>query len=494
MSPPPSPSGESRDGDGRRLRLGLLALLAALAGLRLLAAQAIPLTEDEAYYRLWAEGLRLGYYDHPPMIAWWIWAGIRIAGDTALGVRLLPVAASLVCTLLVFDLGQRLPGRRCGLTAALLYNATITVGAGALLAVPDVPASLFWLLALWAMARANGKPALWLCAGAAAGLACLSKYSALFLAPGAVLWLALSPAGRRMLRTPWPWLAAVIAAGIFSLNVAWNAEHHWATFAKQFGRVGASRFAPRYLGELLATQFLLLNPLIAVLAGVGARRAWKTGEPIGRMALLTSLPFAAYLALHSLHDRVQAHWPVPLYAGAALLAALAAEGAEGWRRRLARIAPVGLALSALGLGSMSLPRSLLPHGDPADVLRGWPTLAEQVAGVGEAHGAAWIGTLSYGVDGLLRAQPALRLPAVQLNERERWADLPPAPADLSKPGLVVDLKRRVDVARLKACFATVGAPTEIVRGLGRGPDSRYLAVPVAGARPGLLTRGCAAAG
>ena len=26
------------------------------------------------------------------MIAWWIWLGRQIAGDTALGVRLLPIA------------------------------------------------------------------------------------------------------------------------------------------------------------------------------------------------------------------------------------------------------------------------------------------------------------------------------------------------------------------------------------------------------------------
>jgi hypothetical protein len=36
----------------------------------------------------------------------------------------------------------------------------------------------------------------------------------------------------------------------------------------------------------------------------------------------------------------------------------------------------------------------------------------------------------------------------------------------------------------------VGAPTEIVRGSGRGADSRYLAVPVAGARADVLTQGC----
>jgi 4-amino-4-deoxy-L-arabinose transferase-like glycosyltransferase len=487
MSPPPSPSGSDR-----RLPTGLLALLAALAALRLLAAAAIPLTEDEAYYRLWATAPRLGYYDHPPMIAWWIWAGIRLAGDTALGVRLLPVAASLVSTLLVFDLGQKLPGGRSGLTAALLYNATITVGAGALLAVPDVPASLFWVLTLWAMVQALRIPAFWLCAGAAAGLACLSKYSALFLAPGAVLWLGLSQEGRRALRTPWPWVAAAIAAAVFSLNIAWNAQHHWLTFAKQFGRVGAGRLAPRYLGEFLATQFLLLNPLVAVLAGAGAVRAWKTKDAVDLMALLTSLPFLAYLIVHSLHDRVQAHWPVPLYAAAALLAALAAEGATGWRRVLTRLAPVGLALCGFGLGYMSLPNSLLRNGDPADALRGWPMLAKQVEGVGEAHEAAWIGTLSYGVDGLLQAQPALRLPSVQLNERDRWADLPPSRADLSKPGLVVDLRRRIDLAKLRACFATVGAPIEIVRGTGSGADSRYLAAPVAGARGDLLTQGCPA--
>jgi hypothetical protein len=211
------------------------------------------------------------------------------------------------------------------------------------------------------------------------------------------------------------------------------------------------------------------------------------------MAALTSTPFLAYLVLHSLHDRVQAHWPVPLYPAAGLLAALGAADAAGWRRVLARLAPLGLALTALALAWAALPASLLPSGDPADQLRDWPALAEQVQGVAEARGAAWIGTLSYGVDGQLAAQPGLRRPTVQLNERDRWADLPPSPADLSRPGLVVDLARRVDPERLKACFAVVGRPVEIDRGASRAADTRYLAVPVAGATPGLLAHGCEAA-
>ena len=474
MSPQPSPSG-----DARRLSVGLLALLGVLALLRLLAAASIPLTEDEAYYRLWAQHPRLGYFDHPPMIAWWIGAGIRIAGDTALGVRLLPVASSLLTSLLVFDLGQRLgPARQAsGLTAAILYNAALTVGAGAILAVPDIPASLFWVVALWALARTGRRPGFWLCAGAAAGLACLSKYSALFLAPGVLLWLGATPQGRRTLATPWPWLAAVIAVALFGLNVVWNAQHHWLTFDRQFGRVSPGRLAPRYLAELLAGQFVLLNPAVAVLAGAGAVKAWKGGDAVGRLALATTAPFAAYLVLHSLHDRVQAHWPVPLYPAAALLAALAVQDAAGWRRTLARIAPVGIALTALALGYMALPRGVLKH-DPADQLRGWPSFAGQIDGLRAAHGAAWVGTVSYGLNAQLQAQHASAAPVLQLNEAERYGDMPQAQADLGQPGLIVDLERRIDLARLKACFVGVGAPIRIVRGASASSESLYLAVPV----------------
>ena len=48
----------------------VLLLAVGLTALRLAAAGSIHLTEDEAYYRLRAQHLQLGYLDHPPMIAW----------------------------------------------------------------------------------------------------------------------------------------------------------------------------------------------------------------------------------------------------------------------------------------------------------------------------------------------------------------------------------------------------------------------------------------
>jgi 4-amino-4-deoxy-L-arabinose transferase-like glycosyltransferase len=494
----------------RRNRLGangaisrLALCLAALAVLRLLTAATIPLTEDEAYYRLWAQHPRLGYYDHPPMVAWWIWAGVHLVGDNALGVRLLPALSSVLTTVMVFDLGRRLGAARDGLVAALLYNCTLTVGVGAILAIPDVPASLFWVSALWLVAEAtrdppratlSKSPYWWRAAGAAAGLACLSKYSALFLGPGLLLWLSLTAGGRARLKTPWPWLAALAALAIFAVNIVWNAQHHWLTFAKQFGRVSPGRFAPRYLVEFLVGQALLLNPVVALLAALGAAKAWRSRARAGvaLLAAASSLPFLLYLILHSLHDRVQAHWPVPLYPAAALLAAHALKDAPAWRTGLARWAPLGAGLTSLALIYMALPHGLPIKGDPAAPLRDWPGFAQRIDRLRGQDGAAWIGTLSYGVNGQLQAQHRLGAPVLQINERDRYADLPAAVPDLIKPGLVIDLARRVDRAKLSACFAEVGPIQPLDRGKGRDPDSRYAAVRVTGPKIDILTAGCGA--
>jgi len=71
-----------------------------------LAAVIIPLTEDEAYYRLWAQHLRLGYFDHPPMVAWWIAVGQGLAGPSQFGIRLLPVLSAGAASLLALCLGS----------------------------------------------------------------------------------------------------------------------------------------------------------------------------------------------------------------------------------------------------------------------------------------------------------------------------------------------------------------------------------------------------
>ncbi|HEY1448718.1 MAG TPA: glycosyltransferase family 39 protein [Caulobacteraceae bacterium] len=470
--------------------------------LRLTAGGLTHLTEDEAYYRLWSMAPAFGYFDHPPMIAWWIWLGRTIAGDNALGVRLMPILASAATSVLVFDMA-RLAGasRALAARAAIWFNAALLVLAGGFLAVPDAPASLFWTLSVWCALKAGrGQPLRWWAgAGLAAGLAALSKYSALFIAPGMLLWLGASAEGRARLRTPGPWLAAAIAGAIFAVNVAWNADHQWITFAKQLGRVAPSRFAPQYLAELVAGQALLLSPLIALFA---AAAPFTRPRPEGESErdvdlapfLALSAPLAGYLLVHSLHDRVQAHWPAPLYPLAAICAAVAAERlsdkAPWWR--LAKAAPaLGFGLGAVALAVLATPGGAFGRYDLALPVRGWAPFAVRIEALRASVGAAWVGTTSYGLASELKVEPALRAPIVQIAERDRWRGLADGPGpNMSAPGLVIDLTRRMNVSALGGCFARVTPVAVITRGDPGEPGKFYAVFVVAGPRRDVLARGC----
>jgi 4-amino-4-deoxy-L-arabinose transferase-like glycosyltransferase len=479
------------------VRLAVLAL--GLTAIRLAAAANIHLTEDEAYYRIWSQHLQLGYFDHPPMIAWWIRAGRAICGDTPLGVRLLPSLACGLDTWLVGGLARRLGADdRTAFRAALWFNATITVCAGGMLATPDAPASFFWTLTLWLLAgawttRGAGQ---WMAAGVAAGLGALSKYSALFLAPGVLLWLALVPGGPARLRRPGPWLAALLAGGLFSLNVAWNALHGWEAFDKQFGRVAPAGLDPGHLVELLGGQFLLITPLIAVLAGVGAARAWRgRGREDGVRLMLpvaTSAPFALYLMAHSLHDRVQGHWPAPLFGAIAICAAAAAPQGPGRARILRWATPaIGFAVGAAALAAMAAPAlRLLGPGDPILALRGWPQFARDVEALRVRQGAAWVGTESYGVYAQLAFEDATRAPLLEVIERDRYWKADARPPDVAQPGLIVDLARRMAPRDVGRCFGQVTPVGELDRAGGGGKNQRYLAFLVARPKRDVWVRGC----
>ena len=491
MSAPLSRSGDTVD-QRPALPASLIAVVLATTAIRLFVAANLHLTEDEAYYRLWSMAPAFGYYDHPPMIAWWVWLGRHVAGDTPLGVRLMPILACGVSSLLVFDVARLIgaadaDARRAG----VWYNAMLLVAAGGFLAVPDAPAALFWLLTLWCALRAarGDAPAWWIAAGLAAGLAALSKYSALFLAPGVLLWLAWRAPTRRLLRRPEPWLAAAIAGAVFALNIEWNAEHHWLTFTKQFGRIAPRRFAPTHMATFLAAQILLINPLIAMFLAraLTTQRMRTVLTPL----VATSAPFIAYLLIHSLHDSVQAHWPAPIYPALAICAALAAEDAtrRGLWSPLARAAPmVGFAIYPLAILVLWLPATLLaPVAGP---VLGWPLFAQRLENIRITTGAEWIGSLSYGLAAQLADESVIHAPIVQIDERERYRGLVMPPPDLSHPGLIVDLARRVDPRLLSACFDTVKKMGALKRVEPSTPAKTYVVYQVAGPRRDMLRQGC----
>ncbi len=457
-----------------------LVALATLTALRLLVAGSSALSPDEAYYWTWSRALAPGYLDHPPMTALWIRAGTWLLGDTALGVRLLsPLAAGCGTLLLAaacIDLIDAAPTlrRECALVAAVLLNATLLLGVGAVTMTPDTPLLFFWTAALFALGRviATGDGRWWLAAGLAIGLALDSKYTVLLPGVGLALWLLATRGGRGWLRTPWPWLAGLIALLLFAPVLSWNARHGWASFLKQGGRTAAwhPADAARYLAELLGGQVGLATPLIFVLflCGMGriVRNPWSA--PAGSSLLgFVTLPAAVVFIEHALGDRVQANWPGLLYPGCAIAAA-----PLRWRWRGA--AACGLLLTALVyLQSTAAPVSLPRKLDVTLVrLAGWQRLAGQAEALARADrpAAAFIAADEYG----LASELAFSLPRdVVLAAEPRWRLFA-----LRHPGaggatglLLRSLRRRgVPDERLFSEAVPVG---ELCRGRGGRVAERY---------------------
>jgi 4-amino-4-deoxy-L-arabinose transferase-like glycosyltransferase len=481
-------------------------LLVAILGLglvRVWLAASLGLTEDEAYYRLWALAPAMGYLDHPPMVGWMIAVGRWIAGDTNLGIRFTAILVSLIGPLVLWRTAAILVGPGAAARRAVwLALAMPLLAVGGVIITPDTPSVLFWGLAGWALAElyASRNPNWWLIVGAFAGLGLASKYSNLFVGASILLWLSAFRANRPWFRCWQLWAGGAIAIILALPVVVWNYQHDWISFAKQFGRVGqGQRVTLAYLAELVGGSLGLMSPVIAVLAGLGllkvVRAAKANGDPPSALIAAGMLPFLGYLLLHSLHDRVQANWMAPLYPSFAICAAIALgavdtppNAAQAFGRLGRWAVGIGLVLSGLLYWHALHPLVQLPgQKDPVSQTRGWRELAAEVERLRTANGACWIATSSYATTGQLAYEIKDKAPVIQITERVRYLHLPSVdPALLKCPALYVDLDRRAGGALLEERFRSAKQLASVTRSHAGVPLATYAVYLVQGLDPAAL--------
>lgn len=492
-----------------RISLALVVLLIVLRGV---AAALLPLTADEAYYWLWSRHLAAGYFDHPPMIAWLIRGGTAMFGDTPFGVRAMGVVLSVPACWFVWRAALTVTRDedRAAL-AALLFNLTLMISVELLAATPDMPSVVTAAAFVYFLTRvqASGKGAWWLVVGVAAGLGLLSKFSMLFLAVGAFVWLLVdrnarpgadAPSKTKWLATPWPWAAAGLALLIFSPNLVWQSQHHWETFAFQFARVGNGHLTLGFVGEFLAAQFGLATPLVFVLMALGLLRATRVSSDRFLLAMLV-WPGLAYFLVHALHDRVQGNWPCFLYPVLAILAAdafaapastgeAAGHQGSGWRRRISMVAAPVAAVFVLAAYAQALYAPLPLRKDPVARLLGrdFAPAGNVAAALVHAHLADAVVTTDYETTAWLRfGQPGVKV--IQITEPQRFADAPSPPPALLQSRLIYLTEFRRDQHQLvQRDFAYIGFPTQLQSRFGyymghtvplEAPVSLYMIYPVA---------------
>ena len=310
----------SRHGSDNGLWVGVAFMVVALTVLRVALCGVTELLPEEAYYWTYAKHPALGYFDHPPMVAWIVAAGTTLFGDTPLGVRFMTMVLWIATAGLVFVTGRMWFSRRVALAATLVYTLLpVYVGMG-LIVTPDGSLLFFWMATLYLISQAlhSGRGSYWLAAGITFGGALLSKYYALLLAPSLLWFLLLSPKHRHWLRCPLPWVALLVALAVFSPVIIWNAQHEWASFVFQSTRTaGTAKNTLRDVLLFWLFQLFVLTPSFFALfvwtAARGVRRGWQQHNDAWNFVASFSLPLFALFVAASFKTQIHVNWTAPAF-------------------------------------------------------------------------------------------------------------------------------------------------------------------------------------
>ncbi len=360
--------------------------------LRLWFAAVSGLGIDESYTVTIARDLSLGYLDHPPLHIWLAGLTARLAGSEAGAIVRLPfILLFAVTTWLMFTLTRSLFGEAAGLWAVggLTVAPVFSLAHGSWV-LPDGPLLFFLLAAANIVARIVTEPPerstlpLWLAAGALGGLALLSKYSAVLVFAGVLVFLVSVPRLRGHLATPGPWIGAALALLLFTPVIVWNLGHDLAGFSAQGGRFAT--LAPnldRLVQEIIG-QALYLSPLLYVSLILVLVRALWTGprdEPAWLLALLAIGPVVVF-TVFAVFGRGLPHWTMP---GWLFVLPLFGHAAAAWAARWPRltrgtaaVAAVSVAVVVGALAVQTVRGGLLPQAlaasDPTIDLVDWSAL------------------------------------------------------------------------------------------------------------------------
>ncbi|MFN2566157.1 MAG: glycosyltransferase family 39 protein [Gemmatimonadaceae bacterium] len=370
------------------------AIVVAGGVIRLLLAATIPPVPDETYYWEWSRRLAGGYFDHPYGIALSIRAGTALFGTlglapSPLAIRLVPVLQGLVAALATVGIARRIGGHDAGVRAAIVITVLPLAATGLVLATPDAPLLAATAIASYAVVRATQSPrrsraslAWWLVAGAAAGAAMASKYTAVLVPAGVFAAFAAHRSLRPRLAEPGPYLACAVAALVLVPVLLWNASHDWMSFTYQFrhglgGRAGGTAIGREL--ELLGGQAGLVSPILFALLTAAVWRAIKRprSDPHFLLGVVAAVCFAFFM-VSALRKPVEANWPALAYVAAVPLLADAFHGERGrrWLRAGWMLAAALTLVIYVHAVTSALP--IPARRDPVARSAGWDGLARAV--------------------------------------------------------------------------------------------------------------------
>lgn len=319
---------------------------------------------DELYYIACSEHLAWGYVDHPPLSIAVLWLTRALLGDSMLAIRI-PVVVSGALTvvltgMLTRDLGGGRFAQALAALAFLVMPVTIVMSTFFSMNAFDL---LCWVAAACVLVRQinRGSTGGWIAFGLIVGLGMLNKISVGFFVVGTVVGLALT-AERRLLVTPWFWIAGSIATLLFLPHVLWQIAYGFPTleFMRNATALKIAHMPPR---EFLGAQILYTNPATVPIwiAGLAALLFGRSLRSFRFLGLAYVIILILLLAQHGKPYYLAPAYPMLLAAGSVAWERMSASGGWRWLR------PPVVALVVV-LGLVTLPVTVMWLG-PSEFVR-----------------------------------------------------------------------------------------------------------------------------
>jgi Dolichyl-phosphate-mannose-protein mannosyltransferase len=297
----------------------VLYVAAARLLLHLFTASRYGIFRDELYNLACSQHLDWGGIDHPPLIDLIAWFSRHVFGESLLGLRLLPALAGAALIVLTGTLTREMGGGRFAqaLSALAVFCVPAYLITDHLLTI-NAFEPLIWMGCAWCVLRAfdRSSPRYWLVLGIIAGVGLETKYSVTVFLFGLLIGL-LCTGSWRILLSPWIWLGAVAALGLFLPNLVWQLSHDlpFLGFIHSVRMSGRDVALPplAFIGQQAAVQNPVLFPLW--LAGL----LWLLGPHRTRQHRILGVTFLAvfltFLVLHGKDYYVAPAYPMLFAAG-----------------------------------------------------------------------------------------------------------------------------------------------------------------------------------
>lgn len=315
----------------------LLILITVSTLIRVILAFTLELGNDEAYYWTYALYPDLSHFDQPPMIGWIIQLftlNLFLSGE--IFIRLAAIVFGSINTWLLFIIGRRLKNRQAGFYAALLYTVSpyCFIATGTFM-IPDSALSFFYLISMFFLLEGMfskygiNRESITLSrlasiiTGVFIGLALLTKYSALFLWIGVLVYILIMD--RKLIKNPLLYLSAFISFLFLLPMIIWNINNNFINielYSKSIvfsEGINLNSFLKEIIGVLIYNN--PFNVIIIITAIFSFRKNSYLDSKHFIFLLSLSLPLIFTYIFLSLFKSTLPHLSAPGFFGLILIAA-----------------------------------------------------------------------------------------------------------------------------------------------------------------------------